>query len=220
MARTQAFKAFFVARSRLLAFLAGAVAALTVGVTDVTDVVGVTDVADVVPGPRRSPTEVAALNSSGERFDPRHARCGTAGDGAESQPLGEPWPHPVQAPIVDWFRPPSNPYGPGNRGLEYGTASGDQVVAITGGTVAFAGPVGGTRFLAVIEPGGLRITYGYLETTAVEPGDELSSGQPVATAGPGLHLTVRDRGRYIDPLPLLVGYRCFVVRLVALPAES
>src|SRR5258708_10037298 len=31
---------------------------------------------------------------------------------------------PVDAPIGDPFRPPSTPYGPGNRGIEYATPAG------------------------------------------------------------------------------------------------
>ena len=46
---------------------------------------------------------------------------------------------PVDAPVVDGFRPPTTPYGPGNRGLEYATVAGTEVRAAAGGRVTFAG---------------------------------------------------------------------------------
>ena len=40
---------------------------------------------------------------------------------------------PVEAPVADPFRPPTTPYGPGNRGLEYATAPGTPVRAAADG---------------------------------------------------------------------------------------
>ena len=48
---------------------------------------------------------------------------------------------PVTAPILDPFRPPTTPYGPGNRGIEYATVPGTSVGAAADGVVVFAGPV-------------------------------------------------------------------------------
>src|SRR5213083_2919534 len=49
---------------------------------------------------------------------------------------------PVDAPLVDLFRPPATPYGPGNRGIDYGTTPGQPVTAAADGEVVFAGRVG------------------------------------------------------------------------------
>ncbi len=128
-----------------------------------------------------------------------------------------PWRHPVDAPIVDFFRPPSGPYGAGNRGLEYGTRAGQSVVAVAAGSVVFAGSVGGQRYVVVAHGPHLRSTYAYLERVDVTVGDRVVGGQPVATAAAHFHLTARLRGHYVDPL----GYigSDWSVRLVASPSR-
>jgi len=110
------------------------------------------------------------------------------------------WHHPVDAPIVDFFRPPSGPYGPGNRGLEYGTVSGQSVVAVAAGVVVFSGQVGVNLFVVVAHSPQLRSTYAYLDQILVSAGDAVVQGQQLATANPGFHLTARFNGRYVDPL--------------------
>ncbi len=123
------------------------------------------------------------------------------------------WRHPVDAPIVDYFRPPSGPYAAGNRGLEYGTRPGQVVVAVASGTVTFAGTVGGDRFVVVSHSPELRSTYAYLATVEVSAGDAVVAGQRIATAAAHFHLTARLRNRYVDPL----GYMTlsWSVRLIA-----
>ena len=63
---------------------------------------------------------------------------------------------PVDAPVVDPFRPPTSPYGPGNRGIDYATVPGTVVRTIAPGTVTFAGVVAGTRYVTVTHADGLR----------------------------------------------------------------
>lgn len=140
-----------------------------------------------------------------------HHCTAVAGD-----PIGSFWHHPVAAPIVDGFRPPSTPYGPGNRGLEYRTTGGDPVRAVADGVVGFAGPVGRSRFVVIQHPGGLRSTYAYLRGIDVEVGASVVRGRPIATAESGFHLTARRGAAYLDPL-LLMADGCFIVRLVAVP---
>ena len=43
---------------------------------------------------------------------------------AAAQPAPPAYTPPVEAAVVDGFRPPTTPFGPGNRGLEYGTEPG------------------------------------------------------------------------------------------------
>lgn len=142
-----------------------------------------------------------------------------AGIGPSSRPdqVGCPWVAPVDAPVTDGFRPPPNPYGPGNRGLEYGVTAGQPVVSVAPGQVGFVGPVAGRRYVVVEHPGGLRSTYGPLESTAVVRGQAVAAGEGIGTAAPGLLLTARigtgEAQRYIDPAPLLAG-RCGRARLV------
>lgn len=139
------------------------------------------------------------------------------GPGTTPGQVGCPWVAPVDAPVTDGFRPPPNPYGAGNRGLEYGVTAGQPVVAVAPGQVGFVGPVAGRRYVVVEHSGGLRSTYGPLESAAVVRGQAVAAGEGIGTAAPGLLLTARlgsgDAERYIDPAPLLAG-RCGRARLV------
>jgi len=123
------------------------------------------------------------------------------------------WRHPVDAPIVDYFRAPAGPYGAGNRGLEYGTRPGQTVVAVADGVVTFAGAVGGQRFVVVAHTPTLRSTYAYLDGIDVSAGDVVVGGQRVATAARSFHLTARLRDVYVDPFRYLTS--SWSVRLVA-----
>lgn len=125
------------------------------------------------------------------------------------------WVRPVVGPVVDPFRAPDHPYGPGNRGLEYGAAPDAPVVAVAAGQVTFSGPVAGRRYLVITHGGGLRSTYGPLLTISVVQGQVVGQGQVVATAEAGFHLTARVGDRYVDPQPLLDG-RCGRPRLIPL----
>ncbi|MCP4227573.1 MAG: M23 family metallopeptidase [Actinomycetia bacterium] len=123
------------------------------------------------------------------------------------------WTAPVDAPVIDPFRPPAGPYGAGNRGLEYGVVAGTRVVAVADGRVGFAGPVGGRHYLVITHPSGLRSTYGPIETIEVVRGQSVDAGDPVASASVGFHLTARAGDRYIDPQPLIDGI-CGTARLI------
>jgi murein DD-endopeptidase MepM/ murein hydrolase activator NlpD len=112
---------------------------------------------------------------------------------------------PVDAPVVDPFRAPEHPYGPGNRGLEYGTAGGEVVRAAAPGEVTFAGAVGGERFVTVLHADRVRTTYGRLEATDVVVGAPVEAGEAVGRAGPGFIWTARLGEAYLDPSILLAG---------------
>jgi murein DD-endopeptidase MepM/ murein hydrolase activator NlpD len=119
---------------------------------------------------------------------------------------------PVDAPVSDGFRPPADPYGPGNRGWQFATAPGDVVSAAGDGTVSFAGPVGGSAAVTLTHVGGLRTTYSYLETVDVTEGDRVALGWRVGTAGEGFHFGVLLDGEYVDPAVL---FRAGALRLGA-----
>ena len=123
---------------------------------------------------------------------------------------------PVEAVVSDPFRPPATPYGPGNRGLEYDTDPGAVVVAAAGGSVTFAGQVGGRLYVTVAHADGIRTTYGPLGRIApgVRRGAELAPADAVGTAGQRLLWTARIGDVYVDPAILLAASGTMRVRLI------
>ena len=109
---------------------------------------------------------------------------------------------PVDAPVVDPFRPPSTPFSSGNRGLEYETVPGQAVGAVGAGEVVFAGRVGPSRHVTILHPDGLRSSYSYLDEILVVVGQQVSTGDSVGRAGPRLHLGIRAGSAYLDPAAL------------------
>ena len=120
---------------------------------------------------------------------------------------------PVDAPVTDPFRAPEDPYGPGNRGIEYDTEPGDVVRAAASGTVEFAGAVAGTLHVTVDHGGGLRSSYSYLQRISVRVGIKVARGAVIGIAGNRLHFGVRLDGGYTDPASF-IGVRRVTVRLV------
>ncbi|HEY8525128.1 MAG TPA: peptidoglycan DD-metalloendopeptidase family protein [Acidimicrobiales bacterium] len=120
---------------------------------------------------------------------------------------------PVDGPVVDPFRPPPGPYGPGNRGLEYDTEPGAPVRASAAGTVVFAGPVAGSRHVTVRHADGVRTSYSYLATISVALGQRVEQGDRLGTAGERLHFGARMGDAYFDPA-LLFGADPVAVELV------
>jgi murein DD-endopeptidase MepM/ murein hydrolase activator NlpD len=153
------------------------------------------------------PDAVDRPGSTGRAVD-----VGTAPDGH----CRHPWTAPVDAPVVDPFRPPAGPYGPGNRGIEYGTEPGQAVVAIGAGVIGFAGPVAGRPVVVVDHGAGLRSSYVNLTERSVGRGQQVARGQRIATSDNNFHLGVRRDGRYVDPAPMF-DQLCEVIRLVPLP---
>ena len=85
------------------------------------------------------------------------------------------------------------------------------MVAAAAGTVAFAGQVGGSLFISIDHPGGLRTTYSFLSAVLVRKGQAVAQGQLIAKSGPGavgeqpnLHFGLRSGDDYLDPEPYLL----------------
>lgn len=112
---------------------------------------------------------------------------------------------PVDAPVVDGFRPPVGPYGAGNRGLEYGTAPGSEVHAAADGVVTFAGLVAGTRHVTILHADGLRTSYSFLSRTDVVVGQRVRQGDVLGATIEHLHLGARSGDAYLDPASLFQG---------------
>ena len=124
---------------------------------------------------------------------------------------------PVDAPVSDPFRAPDNPYGPGNRGIEYATGYGEPVRAAAAGVVVFAGLVAGELYVTVDHGGGLLTSYSYLSRLSVSDADTVSSGDVIGFTGErAFHFSARLHGEYIDPANF-IGVRRVRVRLIHLP---
>lgn len=107
------------------------------------------------------------------------------------------WP-PVDAEVLDPFRPPPFPWLAGNRGIEYATSPGTPVRVIGPGVVTFAGGVAGQVWVTVLHGDGLRSSYG-VAAAWVRRGQRLRSGALVGVASDTLHLGVRWGSAYLDP---------------------
>lgn len=120
-------------------------------------------------------------------------------------PASPTYLEPVDAPVVELFRPPAQRWSPGNRGIDFGTPPGTSVSASADGEVVFAGPVGGSQHVVVLHADGLRTSYSFLRSVTVRRGQAVRRGDPVGvTAGP-LHFGVRAGEEYLDPLAVLLG---------------
>jgi len=126
---------------------------------------------------------------------------------------------PVDAPVSDPFRMPENPYGPGNRGLEYDTEPGDVVRAAASGVVQFAGAVAGSLYVTIDHGAGLRSSYSHLQRITVRVGARVARGAPVGIAGDRLHFGVRLNDDYRDP-GSYIGVRRLRIRLVPYETNS
>lgn len=92
---------------------------------------------------------------------------------------------------------------------------GAPLFAVAGGTVLFAGPMGGYGNHVVVDVGGgTEISYSHLapDGIGVQPGQLLAAGQAIGIAGTTgtstgchLHFEVTVDGQHVDPLPWLAG---------------
>jgi hypothetical protein len=147
---------------------------------------------------------VALCSLVGVTALPPFASAAAAAD-APPEPLG--YRPPVEAEVVDPFRPPPHRFGAGNRGIDYATEPGTPVTAAARGVVAFAGSVGGSLHVTVLHPDGVRTTYSFLRSVSVRRGERVERGQEVGRAGARLHFGARLGEDYLDPRSLLSGSR-------------
>ncbi len=143
-----------------------------------------------------------------------------AADPAQS-PAGPPSPVvyqlPVPGPVVDPYRPPSTPYGPGNRGIDFATTPGERVVAPADGVVTFAGAVAGALHVVLLHSDGIRTSLSFLSSVLVTRGQQVVRGQSVGLAGSEVHFGARRGEVYLDPSTLLNGAPDTGARSVLVP---
>ncbi|MFN3601855.1 MAG: M23 family metallopeptidase [Dietzia sp.] len=131
--------------------------------------------------------------------------------------LRGPLPGPVS--VVTSFDPPAERWLAGHRGVDLAAAPLSTIRAPAGGTVVFAGAVGGRPVLSIDHGAGLRTTYEPVRAT-VRTGDSVTTGDTVGHLLAGhagcpvvacLHWGARlasggpsgGDDDYIDPLSLL-----------------
>jgi murein DD-endopeptidase MepM/ murein hydrolase activator NlpD len=113
---------------------------------------------------------------------------------------------PVSGPVVDGWRPPTGPYGAGNRGVDYATVPGEAVSATGFGVVTFAGSVAGNNWMVIRHLDGRRSSLGPLAAFSVRTGQQVAAGQLIGTAATmAIHWGVREADVYVDPTTLLPG---------------
>jgi len=123
----------------------------------------------------------------------------------EADPPTVVYQPPVPGPVIDPFRPPASPYGPGNRGIEYATEPGEAVVAPADGLITFAGPVAGTLHVVVLHADGIRTSLSFLAGVQVTRGQQVGRGHKIGWAGSTVHFGARRGEVYLDPASLLSG---------------
>src|SRR5215212_6544017 len=133
------------------------------------------------------------------------ALCAAPPPARAGAPAAVTYRPPVDAPVVDPFRPADPNWTSGNRGLEYATTPGTPVAASGAGEVVFAGPVGDGLHVVVLHDDGLRTSYSFLQLVAVKRGDKAAQGQTVGTAQDRFHFGVRAGDAYLDPALLFGG---------------
>jgi hypothetical protein len=124
---------------------------------------------------------------------------------AAAAPAAVTYRPPVDAPIVDAFRPADPNWTAGNRGLEYATIPGTSVAAAAAGEVVFAGTVGSGLHVVVLHDDGLRTSYSFLALVAVRRGERVAQGQTVGTTQARFHFGARAGEAYLDPALLFGG---------------
>jgi murein DD-endopeptidase MepM/ murein hydrolase activator NlpD len=91
----------------------------------------------------------------------------------DPDPVGE-WPLHPEPEVVRGFDPPTDPYGPGHRGVDLAGSVGQTVHTALAGTVTFAGRLAG-RGVVVVSHGPTRTTYEPV-AASVRVGDIVAGG--------------------------------------------
>ena len=115
---------------------------------------------------------------------------------------------PVSGPVTSGF---GVRWGRMHEGIDIGAASGTPIHAAAGGTVIWAGWLGGYGNLVVIDHhNSLATAYGHQSALATAVGASVSQGQVIGyvgstghSTGPHLHFEVRVNGTPVDPLGYL-----------------
>ncbi len=115
---------------------------------------------------------------------------------------------PVRGELVARFGSPHREGGGSSKGVFIRSAEGQQVRSVAAGRVVFADWMRGFGNLMIVDHGETYLSvYGNNETLLKQPGDTVTSGEPIATVGStggseetGLYFELRHLGKAFDPL--------------------
>jgi len=124
---------------------------------------------------------------------------------AAAEPRTVSYVPPMDAPVVDGFRPPASQFAAGNRGIDYAAEEGAPVHSAADGRVVFAGRIGSQFHVTVLHDDGIRTSYSFLRDVAVRRGERVTQGQLVGTAAGSVHFGARAGEAYLDPTDLFAG---------------
>lgn len=116
------------------------------------------------------------------------------------------WEWPTRGTVARRFDPAA-----GAKGIDIAGDYGQIVIAAAAGKVVYSGSAlkGYGELIIVKHDEDYLSAYGYNRRRLVQEGEWVAAGQPIAELGMGpqqkplLHFEIRDKGRPVDPLPLL-----------------
>ena len=102
-------------------------------------------------------------------------------------------------------------WGRHHDGIDMGCRQGNIVMAADGGTVTYAGYMGGYGLLVIIDhQNGMESYYAHNSSLVVSTGDKVFQGQQVAysgntgnSTGPHIHFGIKVNGSFVDPMNYL-----------------
>ncbi len=117
-------------------------------------------------------------------------------------------PHPVEGTIVNHYGSPRASGVLRWRGIRISAPDGATVHAVHNGRVVFAHPFGDTGLLVILDHGGGYLSvYGHNQSLLAAIGDEVRTGEPIATVGrsggqsdSGLYFELRHHGKPLNPM--------------------
>lgn len=118
------------------------------------------------------------------------------------------WMWPLVGEVVHGFERPATAWAAGHRGIDIQALPGSEVRAPVAGRVAFVGPVAGRGVIVLRTLEDDDVTLEPVEP-AVVLGDVVNAGDIVGFLRGGhlgrnsLHLGIRLKGEYVDPMPFL-----------------
>ena len=118
------------------------------------------------------------------------------------------WVWPIVGEMVHGFERPATAWAAGHRGIDIQALPGSEVRAPVAGLITFVGPVAGRGVIVLRTLEDDDVTLEPVEP-AVVLGDVVNAGDIIGFLRGGhlgrnaLHLGIRVKGEYVDPLPFL-----------------